>query len=132
MIESGIAIPLVKLLSDSSVSVQAAASATICNIVLDFSPLKKTIIENGGIEKLVSLVLTSNSQVLQSSRMDIDGEAAHIDESSSSLRLNCLWALKNLLYQSDSEIKTRVMKELHWDNLKVYVRLIFFDLSSLF
>ena len=97
LVDSGVAIPLLKLLRDSDLSVQTAASATLCNIVLDFSPLKKIFIEHGGIESLVDMVVSS---------------------SDTTLRLNSLWALKNVLFQADSETKMRVISLLGFDVLK--------------
>ncbi|KAK9761756.1 hypothetical protein K7432_013109 [Basidiobolus ranarum] len=96
LVDAGIAIPLFKLLSDESISVQTTASATLCNIVLGFSPMKITVLESGGIERLVHLV----------SSMD------------SNLRLNAVWALKNLLFQAEPEIKQTVMKYLTYSKLQ--------------
>lgn len=96
LVDAGIAEPLFKLLSDESINVQITAAATLCNIVLDFSPMKKTVLEKGAVEKLCAMVRS----------MDI------------SLRLNSLWALKNLLYHADSDIKSSVMKQLGFDQLE--------------
>ncbi|ORY06467.1 ARM repeat-containing protein [Basidiobolus meristosporus CBS 931.73] len=97
LVDAGIAIPLFNLLSDESTSVQTTASATLCNIVLGFSPMKTTVLEHGGIERLVHLV----------SSMD------------SNLRLNAVWALKNLLFQAEPEIKQTVMKHLTYPKLQM-------------
>lgn len=43
LFDAGIAKPLLKLLNDSSNIVQVTACATICNMVLDFTPIKKVI-----------------------------------------------------------------------------------------
>ena len=83
-------------MSDEAIEVQTTASATLCNLVLDFSPMKKTVIEQGIVEKLVSLTKSMDT----------------------GLRLNSVWALKNLLYQADSEIKATVMKQLTFENLE--------------
>lgn len=95
LVDAGVAIPLFKLLSDDSIQVKITASATLCNIVLDFSPMKVIVLENGGVEVLVSLIHTTDE----------------------SLKLNIVWALKNLLYQADSTIKDRVMLHLGWQGL---------------
>ncbi|KAJ3027411.1 UNVERIFIED_CONTAM: Armadillo repeat-containing protein 8 [Siphonaria sp. JEL0065] len=96
LVDAGISTPLFTLLNDPSLSVQTSASATLCNIVLDFSPMKKTVIENGGVERIVKLVASEDYQ----------------------LKLNSVWAIKNLLYQAGSDVKSRVMEELGWDVLK--------------
>lgn len=96
LVDSGIAVPLVKLLKDVNLSVQIAASATLCNIVLDFSPMKAIIIDNCGLELLVQLVVSSTD---------------------TSLRLNALWALKNVLFEADSVIKKRVISQLGFQTI---------------
>lgn len=41
LFDAGIAKPLLKLLHDNNLTVQVTACATICNMVLDFTPIKK-------------------------------------------------------------------------------------------
>jgi len=52
--------------------------------------------ELGGIEKLVELVHSPDN----------------------TLRLNAIWALKNLVYQAESEIKEAVMKVLTYQTME--------------
>ncbi|XP_047325001.1 armadillo repeat-containing protein 8-like isoform X1 [Impatiens glandulifera] len=81
---------LVELLNDTSTSVQIAALGAISNIVIDFTTNKLTIIQCGGLRELVQL----------SKSMD------------SSLRLNAVWALRNLIFLTDRQFKEVVMLEL--------------------
>ncbi|CAG8494011.1 15221_t:CDS:10 [Acaulospora morrowiae] len=96
LVDAGIATPLFKLLSDESTDVQTVACATVCNIVLEFSPMKKIIIEHGGIEKLAELARSSDN----------------------TLRLNAIWALKNFVYDVESDAKDSVMKALTYSTLE--------------
>ncbi|KAJ3202354.1 Armadillo repeat-containing protein 8 [Entophlyctis luteolus] len=96
LVDAGISTPLFGLLSDSNVLIQTNACATLSNIVLDFSPMKKSVIENGGVEKIVQLLKSDDSEV----------------------KLNAVWALKNLLYLANSEVKSKVIQEMGWDLLK--------------
>ena len=41
LFDAGISKPLLKLLNDASIAVQTTACATLCNMVLEFTPLKK-------------------------------------------------------------------------------------------
>lgn len=77
---------------------QILSSATLCNVVLDFSPMKRIVIERGGVKQLVSLVHSTNPD----------------------LRLNASWALKNMLFQTDLATKKEVMSHLGWSNLSLY------------
>ncbi|KAJ8325837.1 hypothetical protein O5D80_006024 [Batrachochytrium dendrobatidis] len=95
LMDAGLAPPLFELLFDSDIEVQIEASATLCNIVLDFSPMKKIVLEKGGVKRLVEL----------------------IDQPDAMLRRNALWALKNMLFQTDSITKNTVMEHLGWDKL---------------
>jgi len=87
--------PLLSLLSDPSPQVQQTASATLCNLVLSFNPMKENILAAGGVRELAML----------SKSMD------------SILRLHSTWAIKNLLCRANRRIKERVMEELTWPQL---------------
>ncbi|RXW17757.1 hypothetical protein EST38_g8091 [Candolleomyces aberdarensis] len=70
-----------------------AALAAVCNIVMEFSPLRPIYLEQGLMPRLVQLLLHSGD---------------------SAIRMNALWAIKNLLYKSSTETKRDVMRELGW------------------
>ncbi|KAL3702075.1 hypothetical protein R1sor_020097 [Riccia sorocarpa] len=87
--------PLLKLLNDSSADIQALAVSTVSNIVLDFAPHKAVVFRCGGVSQLIQL----------SQSMD------------PILRVNAVWALKNLMYMSDKSLKETVMSELTFSSL---------------
>jgi hypothetical protein len=100
LVDAGVAGPLFKLLENGDTRAQVTASATICNIVLDFSPMKKTVLDSGIIPLLVRL---TNSSDL-------------------ALKLNAIWAIKNLSYRATSELKALVMRDLEWSRLAALLR----------
>jgi hypothetical protein len=99
LMDANIAEPLFKLLYDPDLNIQTTVSATLCNIILDFSPMKQVVIEKGAVSRLVELVHSQNQ----------------------TLRLNGIWALKNMLFQSELLTKTTVIENLTWDKLLEYV-----------
>lgn len=85
-----ILIPLIQLLYDTSTSVQIAALGAISNIVVDFTMHKSIFVKCGGVKQLVQL----------SKSMD------------STIRLNAVWALRNLMFLVDSRCKDGIYLEL--------------------
>ncbi|KAL1347518.1 hypothetical protein HN51_023587 [Arachis hypogaea] len=85
-----IVIPLVRLLSDPSTSVQVAALGAISNIVVDFTAHKSVFVQCGGIKELVQLTKSMDP----------------------SLRLNAVWALRNMVFLADKMCKEGIFMEL--------------------
>ncbi|KAI8903788.1 armadillo-type protein [Gorgonomyces haynaldii] len=95
LMDAGLAQPLFDLLYDYDLEVKITASATLCNIILDFSPMKQVVIGQGGVKRLVELLRDPHT----------------------TLRLNAVWALKNMLFQTEYAIKVAVVQELTWNGL---------------
>ncbi|XAR62337.1 hypothetical protein NMG60_11017061 [Bertholletia excelsa] len=85
-----IVVPLVRLLHDTSSFVQVAALGAISNIVVDFTMHKTVFMQCGGLKQLVQL----------SKSMD------------SAIRLNAVWALRNLIFLTDNRCKEGIFLEL--------------------
>mmetsp|Transcript_8555 Transcript_8555/g.24546 ORF Transcript_8555/g.24546 Transcript_8555/m.24546 type:complete len:680 (-) Transcript_8555:360-2399(-) len=99
LVEADVAAPLLRLLQDPCTEVQLMASATLCNMVLDFSPIKEQVLKNGGAQQLVHLSKSMHS----------------------GLRRHAVSALKNLIYQSDLNLKAAVIESLGWPTIKELV-----------
>ncbi|KAI0193625.1 armadillo repeat protein [Xylaria flabelliformis] len=82
--------PLFRLLRHPDVEVQIAATACICNLVPDFSPMRDPLVDTGVIKVLCE----------------------HAHSMNSALRLNALWALKNLVDSASIDHKKRCVEEL--------------------
>ncbi|KAI1753718.1 armadillo repeat protein [Xylaria castorea] len=82
--------PLFRLLRHPDVEVQIAATACICNLVPDFSPMRDPLVDAGVLKVLCE----------------------HAHSMNSALRLNALWALKNLVDSASIDHKKRCVEEL--------------------
>ncbi|KDN47725.1 ARM repeat-containing protein [Tilletiaria anomala UBC 951] len=93
LVDAGAASRLITILKDDAEEeiVKTEVIATICNLALKFSPMKQLLVESGGLAKLVTLAKVEKNE---------------------SIRLNALWALKNILYSSDTETKKTVVEAL--------------------
>ncbi|WWC67683.1 uncharacterized protein I206_101595 [Kwoniella pini CBS 10737] len=113
LIDSGIGEEIVKLLKreiastsssgfdeedigDRIWTVEVAATATLCNLVADFSPLKTVLLRENGIELLCDLTKSTYEP----------------------LALNAMWAIKNLTYHSMETTRIMITSTMGWDRLK--------------
>ncbi|CAH1179630.1 unnamed protein product [Phaedon cochleariae] len=88
--------PLMALLTDNpSTELLTAASSALCNLLLEFSPAKEPMIQQG----VVQLLATITSQP------------------DPSLRLNGVWALMNLAFQAEQRLKSQILTTLGTDQI---------------
>ncbi|KPI97227.1 PREDICTED: armadillo repeat-containing protein 8-like isoform X1 [Papilio xuthus] len=80
--------PLMQLLKDSpDTELLTVGSSTLCNLLLEFSPAKEPMLDQGAVEMLCNLTKKP--------------EAA--------LRLNGIWALMNMAFQAEQKVKQRIL-----------------------
>ncbi|KAI0388988.1 armadillo repeat protein [Xylariaceae sp. FL0594] len=82
--------PILELLTHPCVDVQVAATACVCNLLPEFSPIRDTLVSRGVVEILCE----------------------HTHSQNSALRLNALWALKHVVNAASVEFKKRCLEEL--------------------
>ncbi|QSL65072.1 hypothetical protein MERGE_002377 [Pneumocystis wakefieldiae] len=94
-LDAGITDPLFVLLTDENLKVKTAACAAVCNLVLDFSPMRSAIMEKGALRIMCE----------------------HAKNENSALRLNAVWALKHIVYAAETSVKKNVLEELGYNVL---------------
>ncbi|KAI0029217.1 ARM repeat-containing protein [Vararia minispora EC-137] len=72
-----------------------AALMAVCNLIVEFSPLRQPFLDQGLVKRLSNLMNSGHAE----------------------LRLNALWALKNLVYKCTSNVKRTVLKEIGWSEI---------------
>ncbi|KAI0780550.1 ARM repeat-containing protein [Trametes elegans] len=97
IVDTGLGLAVFQLFMkpDEDRQVMHAASAVICNIVTNFSPLRTAVLEQGVIPRLVQLLSGDDKE----------------------LKLNALWAFKNLLYKATPDLKREVMSAIGWSEI---------------
>ncbi|KAI0143213.1 armadillo repeat protein [Pestalotiopsis sp. NC0098] len=99
LVDAGVAMPIYNLLDWPSIDVQIAATAAICNLVTDFSPMRETLIRES----------LGNGEVLNSLVVKL---CNHTKSQNAALRLNALWALKHLVHSVATGLKKATLREL--------------------
>ncbi|KAL6789948.1 ARM repeat-containing protein [Trichoderma sp. SZMC 28012] len=102
LVDHSVAMPVFKFLKHPDIDVQIAATAAICNLVLEASPVRELLAENGVMKILC--------------------EHAHSDNPA--LRLNALWALKHFVIAVSPDLKRSCLEQLEPEWL---VQLIYDD-----
>lgn len=88
--------PLMELIHDKpSPELMTVVSSTICNLLLEFSPAKESLLDSGIIEILCELTKSPNP----------------------ALRLNGSWALMNMAFQAEEHVKTEIINTLGTDRI---------------
>lgn len=97
LVDAGVADKLLVLLKndDEPQDILTEVTATLCNLVLSYAPMRQLLLDKGGISKLIELCKSSHGPT----------------------RLNSLWAIKNALYASDTSFKRQLMEQLGWNVL---------------
>ncbi|KKZ64909.1 hypothetical protein EMCG_09198 [[Emmonsia] crescens] len=90
LIDAGVATPMFTLIKFRDIDVQIAATSVVCNLAMDFSPMKDAIIGANMIPILCE----------------------HSHSSNTRLRLESIWALKHIAYNSTNDIKMKIVEEL--------------------
>ncbi|KAJ2909601.1 hypothetical protein GGI21_001722 [Coemansia aciculifera] len=93
--ESGILAPLMALLQDKTIDVQVTASATLVNLLTDFSPLRADALKEGLVDILVKLLGSQNSTVCR----------------------NALWSIRNLLVGIDEDTLKAIIEKVKIETL---------------
>lgn len=78
-----------------NLEVRTSVMATICNLVLEFSPVNKYLLNKGILDEIVSSTRSSYSP----------------------LRLNAIWSLKHLIYDASESLRDAVITKLTCDHL---------------
>ncbi|ESO98508.1 hypothetical protein LOTGIDRAFT_201652 [Lottia gigantea] len=89
--------PLMKLIQIGNDEVLSIASSTLCNLLLEFSPSKEDILESGAINMLCKLAM----------------------EEDPALKLNGVWGLMNMAFQSEEKVKSQIVETLGAEQLFV-------------
>lgn len=90
LVDHGVALPIFRFMKHSDVNVQVAATATICNLVVEVSPVRELLAENGVMKVLCE----------------------HAHSENPALRLNALWALKHFIDAVGPDLKKACLAQL--------------------
>lgn len=106
---------------------QVAILAVVCNVFIEFSPLKTTLLEMDGlVERIVELTkvikprsMARSSSVIRpaagSVKDETEDESPKTMEVKALLRHHALTAIKNMTYWSSSALKQKTAKCLTWE-----------------
>ncbi|KAJ1960496.1 hypothetical protein IWQ62_004210 [Dispira parvispora] len=95
LLEASVGEPLYRLVDDPYLAVQLSAMDALCNVVLDFSPLRQTVLDLGIVDRFTELALHANWDV----------------------QIRAVWVLKNLLFKAVWSTAEKVMAGLTYDGL---------------
>ncbi|KAM5342952.1 hypothetical protein ACJ41O_013918 [Fusarium nematophilum] len=90
LVDHGVALPIFQFMKHPDANIQVAATATICNLVVEVSPVRELLAEKGVMKVLCE----------------------HAHSENPALRLNALWALKHFIDAVGPDLKKACLAEL--------------------
>ncbi|KAI5457995.1 armadillo-type protein [Mariannaea sp. PMI_226] len=90
LVDHGVAMPIFRFITHPNLEIQIAATAAIVNLVIEVSPVRELLTENGVMKILCE----------------------HTHSSVPALRLNALWALKHFVDAASPDLKKACLEEL--------------------
>jgi hypothetical protein len=108
LIDNGVAEPVFRLLQHPDIEVQIAATATVCNLLTDVSPMRE--VSNFTAHTTKNHYLICVQPISEAGVLKILCEHAH--SINAKLRLNALWALKHFVHAVSNDMKRQCLEEL--------------------
>lgn len=100
LVEAEVAKPIIKLMNSSDPEIRIAATMVLANLAIDFSPMKDGVSESAVLKKLCEQAHSANAR----------------------LRLESLWALKQLVLNANKKLKQEVVDELGSSWIKLLIK----------
>lgn len=100
LVEAEVAKPIIQLMSSSNPEIRIAATMVLANLAIDFSPMKDGVSESTVLKKLCEQAHSANAR----------------------LRLESLWALKQLVLNANKKLKQEVVDELGCSWIKLLIK----------
>lgn len=106
LVDAGVAQPLFTLMQHQDLEVQIAATATVVNLAMDFSPMKEVSLCS--IRWSVKSNMICSQLIISAGMIPVLCEHAH--SPNTKLRIESLWALKHVVYNTSNDIRIKILQ----------------------
>ena len=108
LVDAEVAKTVIKLMNSTDLEVRIAATKVLTNLAMDFSPMKESVGDSSVIKKLCEQAHSANAR----------------------LRLESIWALKQLVVNAPRKLKQEVVNELGSSWIKLLIRTDPYDIPE--
>jgi armadillo repeat-containing protein 8 len=108
LVDAEVAKAVIKLMNGSDLEIRIAATKVLTNLAMDFSPMKESVGESAVVKKLCEQAHSANAR----------------------LRLESIWALKQLVVNAPKKLKQEVINELGSSWIKLLIRTDPYDIPK--
>ena len=108
LVDAEVAKTVIKLMNSTDLEVRIAATKVLTNLAMDFSPMKESVGDSAVVKKLCEQAHSANAR----------------------LRLESIWALKQLVVNAPRKLKQEVVNELGSSWIKLLIRTDPYDIPQ--